>query len=382
MNNTLQSNTRECEEKFLVDLTSLRKKLKESFDEINKDLQESKASLAWINRKQTTDTNSIKELLLASKDSIKSELSAKYIKPELEVIKLEQGEMGKTLAALEKQIKILYMRFEKFEEKAQSTLETHRDDIKRNEVDLSGINRRFEGIVESKTENLMETIKAFDRRIEETYEAFNLHKEDLFKDIYQKEERLKDVYGAKAKYIEEQKNKIISTVESVYKSHAELINKVEQLDKHLQFELERLKIENEGYSMNCYKDAKAQLIKAYKEDISSIKKKLEWLPDDLGTLQDMNSIEARLYTLESRLKVEETNRIVQRLEIMRGNLYVEIEEKGHSLSTQHRSITPTSFLAVNPNIKFPSHTFKHRKLKYKTPEAKSTIPYTIKYPFN
>lgn len=299
--------------------SQLHGKLQETFEIFSKDLQESKIFLHSLQKKQTTDMLNLREIIQTSRDSVKSELIAKVIKPEFETIRLEQSEVNRSISALEKQLKYITFKLEKSIEVLNSEIELNREKIWKLEGETSTQSKRFEGVVENKTEDLVKTVKVFEGRIDETFECFNMHKEIFFNDVYLREDKLRELFDAKAKFIEEQKANIKVLVEKIEKSHSELLESVGSLEKTFQFETEKVRIESEGFSLKCYREAKEKLIQTYREDLKLVKKKLEWLPEDLGKLENMNSIEARIYTLESRLKREETNRIVQKIEIMKGN---------------------------------------------------------------
>jgi hypothetical protein len=151
-----------------------------------------------------------------------------------------------------------------------------------------------------------------------------------------------------------------------------LKEKCEHLERDLMFQLDSLKIETKSIIFKAYEESKDKLIQSYKEDLKYVKSKLEWLPTTSHQLADLSPLEARIFILESRLRREENNRILQKTEIIKGNTQTEISE-----TRQKTSKTPTSQDETLKVINFPRTRSKPSEMRrFRTPDSLST---KIKY---
>ena len=83
-NKTIESQIQSLDDKLSVDSKIMQNKFKEDLNEIIKEQNEYKLKLQNLQKAQTSDIFALKDLLQSSRESIKAEVIAKYIKPEFE----------------------------------------------------------------------------------------------------------------------------------------------------------------------------------------------------------------------------------------------------------------------------------------------------------
>ena len=274
-NKTIESQIQSLDDKLSVDSKIMQNKFKEDLNEIIKEQNEYKLKLQNLQKAQTSDIFALKDLLQSSRESIKAEVIAKYIKPEFEAMKLEMHEISKNLTALEKQMKYIAFKYEKSVDEINAKLENQSNDLAILGSQVKTTSKRFDFIVQQKTEDLSNTVKAHEKRIEDTYETFESHKDNYFNEIYKKEEKLKNFFDNKALQIEDQCNYTKNLIDDMVMSNTQLKEELIKLEETFQFESEKVRIGMEKCVLDCYKDAKDKLTHCYKEDINVIKQKLE-----------------------------------------------------------------------------------------------------------
>jgi hypothetical protein len=112
------------------------------------------------------------------------------------------------------------------------------------------------------------------------------------------------------------------THEKILKEQTDLNQHYENLEHNLYFSIENLRIETKAFIYKAYEEAKDKLILVYREDLKLLKSKLDWLPSNIQQISDLPPLEARIFILESRLRREETNRMQQKNEILKGDILI------------------------------------------------------------
>lgn len=377
---SLEKSLEDVQNNFLSGLTILKSKTKDQISDIIKEIQDLKSKNVYIQKNQTADSKATKELIQTNSDSLKLEILSKHFKPEVEGINLELLQLKKTVTGHERQLHHLSSKLNNFISETNSILDIHRDNIRKNEEYSKSIVQRFESIAETKTDKLKKTVEMFQNTLEKAFDSFAMQRESFFEEIAAKNQKAENYYVKKADEFDKSVIKVQDLVKTIQSSHTDCYDKMSSLEKNFEYEIAKFKLDLEGFTLNCYQEAKEKLIQSYKDDMKLLKKKLDWLPYDLGPVKDMSPLEARLYTLESRLRREETNRIVQKLEIMKGIIYLEIEDKSSQLGFHNQYGTPTNLIdAKNSKIKFPGSLQKIEKYRNKTPDLLSSIPPLINF---
>ncbi|OMJ89886.1 hypothetical protein SteCoe_7874 [Stentor coeruleus] len=369
------------DEKLLMDLGSLKIKLRDSVDNLTKEVAEIKQRANIVQKNVANEINALKEAINVAKDAVKNEIIAKHIKPDFEIFKMEFIDISRTLSAVEKQVKYVSYKQETYEENLNSKIADQKEEIKDIIKTLKNLNHRFDAVVESKTEELRESIKKHEEKIKADFETFYNFREAFFLQLEQNKMQIQDSYEQKLKEFEKISSNLFGMGDKLEENNQNLISKMDDLKKNFDFKAEKTRIEMERIALDCYRDAKDKLILAYRDDIKVIQKKLEWLPHDTDTIKDLPPFEARLFTLESRLRREENNRIVQKIEILK-----EIEDRSSHASFQNRSITPTNMMEAKTPCRIKFANSKLRTLdrgRFKTPDSLQIAPSPIimKYPY-
>lgn len=368
----LNSKFSSIKDHLAVEVQVFKKQVRSSFEELSQDIQVSKTQFHNYYKNFKSEVVSLRDIVLSTKESIKTELACKYIKPEQETLRLEFSELNKNILVCEKHIKLLGLQFDRFSSETGSRLDIQREDIRGNSYEIQNIGKKFSGIVESYVEELKNDFAKYQEFIKGAQEGFCVKEKEFWMDFEKKSENLIGVLDSRRMEILQIYGFVKENYEKISKEQIGLKEKCEHLERDLMFQLDSLKIETKSIVFKAYEESKDKLIQSYKEDLKYVKSKLEWLPTTSHQLADLSPLEARIFILESRLRREENNRILQKTEIIKGNTQTEISE-----TRQKTSKTPTSQDETLKVINFPRTRSKPSEMRrFRTPDSLST---KIKY---
>ena len=308
----------QLQEKLTSELTVFKKSIRDAFDQMTQELHNTKSQVSGYYKSFKTEVVSLREIVLSTKDSIKTELASKYIKPEQESIRLDFEELKKWIMSIEKEAKLLTLGLDRLIQSTNSRFDTHKEEIKVNERELATINKRFNYIVENTTETLKQNFESYSNSIEESMKTLKCSQME-FTDAFnrQREEMINVLEKRRHEMIIIHEN-TKETYDKLRKDQQTLFERCDFLERDSKFQLETFKIELKGILLAGYEETKEKVMSVYRDELKFIKSKLEWMPQTNKQISDMSPIEARLFILESRLRREENSRIVQKMEIMKG----------------------------------------------------------------
>lgn len=315
----LSSKFQSIKDTLSVEMQVFKKQVRHIFDEVSQDLQGSKIQFNNYYKSFKSELVSLRDIVLSTKESIKTELACKYIKPEHEMFRLEFTELTKNFVAIEKQIKLLNLQFDRFSCETNSRFDIQRDDIKQNSFDIQTINKRFNYIVENATETLRNDFEKFKEFAEGVQGAFKEKEHQFWVDFEQKSENLFSVLDNRKQEMMQIHAYIKEGYEKMQGEQEKLREKCDCLERDVHFQLDSLRVETNAIVFKAYEESREKLMQNYREDLKYLKSKLDWLPSTSQELSDLSPLEARLFILESRLRREENNRIMQKTEIIQGN---------------------------------------------------------------
>jgi len=355
-----------------VEMQVFKKQVRSSFEELTQDIQVSKAQFHNYYKGFKSEVVSLRDIVLSTKESIKTELAFKYIKPEQETLRLEFAELNKNIVVCERQIKLLGLQFERFLSETGSRLDIQREDIRVNSFDIQNIGKKFTEIVEGYVRELRDDFGKYQEFIKAAQEEFFVKEKEFWEDFEKKRDGFIGVLDSRRMEILQIYGFVKENYEKIIRDQNGLKERCEHLERDLTFKLDSLKIETKSMIFQAYEESKDKLIQSYKEDLKYVKSKLEWLPTTSYQLNDLSPLEARIFILESRLRREENNRILQKNEIIKGNTQTEISD-----TRQKTSKTPTFQDESLKILKFSRTRSKpSENRRFRTPDNLST---KIKY---
>lgn len=316
--NQISSNFTQFQDKLTSELSVFKKSIRDAFDQMTQELYNNKSQVAGYYKSFKSEVVSLRDIVLSTKESIKTELASKYIKPEQESIRLDLEELKKGILSVEKEAKLLALGLDRLIQSTNSRFDTHKDEIKQNERELATINKRFNYIVENTTETLKQNFESYSNCIEESMKSLKESQKEFSDNFGRQREEMINV-------LEKRRHEMImihentkETYDKLTKDQQTLFERCDFLERDSKFQLENFKIELKGVLLSGYEETKEKVMNVYKDELKFIKSKLEWMPQTNKQIGDMSPIEARLFILESRLRREENSRIVQKMEIMKG----------------------------------------------------------------
>jgi hypothetical protein len=276
--------------------------------------------------KALTQSNSLELALEDLKKELKKEISSEYIEP----FDYELKETYKTIKMIDQQLKIQTWNIEASLKEFNSRFEVHREKI----VKIENIAQEFEKevniIIFKEISPIIKSIKDTQNEVIDLYFKFNSQAEHMMSDLNDTENSMQRLLDETKSEINKFRSDVDKSIKGLLGSNSLHTQKLELSISQALLDIENVKCEILISQKESYNTAKSDLIKSYKKDLAIIEDKLKWLPSALQDISGMSPSEARLYTIETRIKSEETSRINQINDIVRDIKY----SKGLSMNAK------------------------------------------------
>lgn len=316
--NSLIKNT----EKHLINKLSIQESkliLKlEFFENEIKDLKAQTAKdLNSLNSKIDTKLvqPNIDHKLSSLKNEVKQEIQDSLISP----LEFELKENYKSFQMLEQTMKVQTWNIEATTKEFNSRFDVHREKICKVETSV----QEFMGKADEKILSIINPIKKevelCEITIKNLYIDFERDLEEVMADLRSKDEDRQRQYKEHIAAVSKFCTDTTDTVKGLKKSISDHLQEIEILTGQMKSQIELFKDETLIAQKDLYHKAKSELVQGYRKEIFEIEEKLKWLPSQTQNISDMTPAEARLYTIETRIRTEEANRIKQVNRILKGN---------------------------------------------------------------
>ncbi|CAG9327870.1 unnamed protein product [Blepharisma stoltei] len=325
--NKLKSGLADNEMFMHSQIKRLEKLTNDSIEENNKQIKEISQKIAAITRSCHKNEENFAAAIISWKDELTNDFSMK-LKEETNSLSAEIKDISDYMDRFEKAMKnsILLIENETQNHLAKTSLE------------MKAEVRLLKSSSDKGNENTLKLITAKIDELTQNSWAFNMKICDAIKDLdskmvqtfYKIDKKEKDATNKldgivnKALY---KVNMIDDIIIQAEKSRNGLIEELkafkEEINEFLEKKSTKLAESHDKKLLNIKEDLRGYL----DDELIFIKKKLEWLPMDFSEIKDFNSVEARLYVLETRLRTEENNRISEREKIHQEILNIKIDHK-------------------------------------------------------
>ena len=288
-----------------------------------------------------------------AKYRLKKELIDENISP----FESELKEFLKTINLIDQQVKIQTWNIEASLKEVNSRFEIHREKICKVENIASEFATEVDGIILEQIGPYKEMVKNAEDNMRHLYSKFKRRSERVLSDFREKESSLLLIFRKSEDDMEIFKSSLNKMIRGITAANVLHLEKLDASFTQVNMRVENLKTEIRFTQQECYDQAKAEVMKFYAREMALIQEKLRWLPPTFSEItSDMTPIEARLFTIETRIKTEEVNRINQVDSIFHGIAYVEMlnfmkyrGEKKHRRESAKISIPTSRSITPKPN---------------------------------
>ena len=344
---------KESELSILRKVSVLTTKLNTKIESLENISNEIKESLLNVDTKNKFDE--VYKAIDIGKIELLQRVDSEHIKP----FQYELKENYKSINMLEQQIKIQNWNIESSLKEVNCRFEVHREKICKIENIASEFSKEVDGIINTQVSPIRAEILESEDKVKYIYSKFKKRSKNVLNHFKEKTTNLENIFKETIKDVEKVKIDVDKAIKGINSANSLHIQKLESSFAQSKLEMENLKCEIMISQRECYDDAKSDLMKSYQKDIAFINEKLRWLPSNLQDISEMTPIEARLYTIETRIKTEETTRIQEINNLIQGILYIELSlimpkepnKKRHSEKIKPNCITSRCFTPIPTTIK-------------------------------
>ncbi|OMJ72922.1 hypothetical protein SteCoe_28514 [Stentor coeruleus] len=352
---TIESHLKKIDKQISTKLAMQTTKLNTKIEKIEDEMKDFKnATLEEIaNLNSKFQSLNIEKILESFKIDIKKEINDEISRP----LEYELKENFKTMNLLDQQIKVQSWNIESSFKEFNCRFEVHREKICKIENIATEFAKEANQIVINEIEQIKKYMKKAKEKIKKVYWNFSFEKDDLIKEMKDKDLEREVEHNNAVQNIVKYKQDIEKITKGLGTQSNLQMQRLDITISQFQSQMENLKCEVLISQRECYEDAKNELIKIFKKDFMTIEDKLRWLPSNMQDISNMTPIEARLYTIETRIKNEENNRIVHMNDMIKGIRNVEIS--GSYIKTQgkkHREKSRIEFQSARSVTPVPAAT--------------------------
>ena len=153
------------------------------------------------------------------------------------------------------------------------------------------------------------------------YSKFNDESDKILSELKSLDDKRQTKFNSNFSQIVQQKNDLEKMLKMVQSTRSLYLQDMNSSISKVNSEFEAFKSEARIIISNSFDKIRSDVLSSYKQEIKILQDKLRWLPAESENLSEMTQLEARLYTIETRIRGEESNRINQVNDLFQGNAY-------------------------------------------------------------
>lgn len=301
-------------------------------EEMNKQTKELNSKLNNIARLNSKNDEMMVKFIETSKEELKNEFT-EHFEAEIQILKVETQDMSNFLDRFEKAMKNSLVLVESsMDEHISKQVIELKQEMKtlQNNSDLG--NEITANLITQRNEELKESFRNLDQKIKWAMRDIHSEKDKIIGEVMTREremtEKLDDIVK-RALFKVDMIDEIILNEENM---RNKLIIDSQLLKQEITDFCAFTRTDLFDINTKTLIQIKEDLLHTLDEELIVIRKKLDWLPMDFSEIKDFNSVEARIYVLETRLRIEETNRMLER-----ENIIHDLEKLKSNSKTQTRT---------------------------------------------
>ena len=263
------------------------------------------------------ELNQHQQMLIESNKALKNELLDLHMRP----LAFELKENYKAINKIEQTVNVQAWNIEATHKELNLRFELHKERIQTVENNIQEFLSRSERLIHKILDPVKYEVDQSEKNVKELYSKFHEHSDKILNELKTLDDKRKAKFKSNYTKLVQQKDdlekmlKMLQSTRSLYLQDMNLsISKVNS-------DFEAFKSETKIAINNSYEKIRSDVLNSYKREIKILQDKLRWLPDESENLSEMTQLEARLYTIETRIRGEELNRINQVNDLFQGNAY-------------------------------------------------------------
>ena len=289
---TLEINFNELKDKLLTDYQNLNSHIGSEFSQHQK-------------------------LLVETSKTLKAEILDLHLRP----LAFELKENYKAIDNIERDVKVQTWNIEATHKELNSRFEMHKERINKVENSLQEFLKLSDKLIHQSLDPVKYEVDQSEKTIKELYSKFNDESDKILSELKSLDDKRQTKFNSNFSQIVQQKNDLEKMLKMVQSTRSLYLQDMNSSISKVNSEFEAFKSEARIIISNSFDKIRSDVLSSYKQEIKILQDKLRWLPAESENLSEMTQLEARLYTIETRIRGEESNRINQVNDLFQGNAY-------------------------------------------------------------
>ena len=259
----INSSLKDLEQQITRKMTHLTNKLNLKIDALEANSNELKKEISLIpkpSKSESLSESTVKKMIFEAK----SEINNDFISP----LDFEIKENYKTLTMLDQLLKLQTWNIEASLKEFNTRFDVHREKIVKIENIAKEFEKEVDGIILKQISPLKEMFLEKTEDIQDLYEEFKRDSEEIIKKLNENEVLLKNEFKEALAEIFKYKADADKALKNIVTTNGLHLQKLEYSISQAQIEMENLKCEVLISQRECYDDAKNDLMKCYRKDLT------------------------------------------------------------------------------------------------------------------
>lgn len=238
---------------------------------------------------------------------LKEDIVNDYVKP----FQFELKENYKSIHLIEQSIKVQAWNNEATYKEFNSRFDSYKDKMSKVEDTVADFMKKADDIVFSIVNPVKQEVQQCQGTVENLYKKFKDEANDVLKDLSEKDFERQKIFDDNSQVVFNHRMELDKLLKGFHNTRNIFIQDFNQSTQKMFSDFSTFKSEVKSMFFDTFDNIKSDISAIYKKELQVIQDKLKWLPHDTDDMENMTHLEARLYTIETRIRAEESNRINQ-----------------------------------------------------------------------
>lgn len=303
------------ENKFETQLSSQKEKILSKFNMFESAFQDFKEkALSQFHQSKISKEDKL-DIYYDLKSTLKSEIIDLNIRP----LEFELKENYKAIHLLEKTVNIQAWNVESTHKELNSRFEMHKENFIRIEKRLEEFIFRANDLIQQITLPIKNEFEKSEQGVKELWVKFGNESDRIINELRCADDKRVNLFNSHFLELTQRGNELEKMMKNLQITRNLYLQEMNTTLGKINSDFETFKSETRLSNSNAHERITRDVLNSYKQEIKVLHDKLKWLPADSENLSDMTQLEARLYTIETRIRAEELNRINQFNDLFQSN---------------------------------------------------------------
>jgi DNA repair exonuclease SbcCD ATPase subunit len=245
--------------------------------------------------------------LMTSFFKLKEDIQNDYVKP----FQFELKENYKAIHLLEQSLKVQSWNQDSSLKEFSSRFDVHREKMLKLESTVSDFLKSADELVGSIIAPVHKEVQQCQKSVEDVYSKFLQETDEVLKDLAKKDNERQKVFQSEFKKVHEEKSDLDKLLNGFQTTRNVYLQDFNNSIQKVFLAFDGFKAEVKAMFFDTFDNIRNDISEMYRKELKVIQDKLKWVPHDTDDMENMTPLEARLFTIETRIRAEENNRIVQ-----------------------------------------------------------------------